>query len=360
MKPTNPLFFKIDEMLLDDPEHFLTTQEILEAYSGKAFKKTPRETDTISNSEYINQFRDVIKMIKSHLKKHGLKLDYKNGKDITKGFRYPQGVEDPMWRKKTDHKQMRSDQINRLIDASIGLFPTSWLADILAGAQSLAADENKCIIFDQNPHVAHIQWVPTFFDAIEKQKVVKFEYNPKYGEKVFELLFHPYYLKEYNQRWFVFGYATDIEGNPSQYTNCPIDRIVSDVTISDDVIYIPPKKKNFASTYFKDIVGVNRPKNKKPKVIMIATNDALTHGRIMTKPIHDRSQRELRVYNKALGQRGIITFKVIPNNELDTLLMSYGAGIEVLEPNDYREDFMKKVKALKDLYFRQEDVDLEA
>lgn len=359
MKPINPLFLKIDELLLDDPEHYFTYQEILEAFDHKPFKKTARETDTVKGHKYHDPLMDAMKLIKKQLKEQGLTLDFKNGKDASNGFRYPRGVEDPMWKKKTNHRQMRSDQLRRLVQASVGLFPTSWLADLIAGAQSLSADGDKCIIFDQNPHLAHIQWVPTLFDAIEKKQVVKFKYNPKYGEKTVEILFHPYYLKEYNQRWFVFGHATDLEGSPLQYSNCPIDRIMSEVIVCEDIAYIPPKKKNFASTYFKDIVGVNRPKNKTPLVIRIATNDAITHGRIMTKPIHSQSQREEVAYDKALEQRGIITFKVIPNNELDTLLLSYGPGIEILGPDDYRTHFVEKVKALADLYLEHEEADFE-
>lgn len=359
MKPINPLFLKIDELLLDNPEHYFTNQEILEAYTGNKFKRTARETDTVSGHPQHETLKGAMRLIKKLLKEQGLSLEYKNGKDATDGFRYPQGVKDPMWKKKTNHKQMRSQQISSILKASSGLFPASWLSDLMDGIQCLTADNDKYILFDQNPHLSHIQWVPTLFDAIERHKVVKFLYNPKYGEEVIELLFHPYYLKEYNQRWFVFGYATDSEGHPSQYTNCPIDRIVSDVTACENVTYIPPKKKDFAGTYFKDIVGVTRPKNKAPLEIRIATNDALTHGRIMTKPIHAKSQREVEAYDKDMGQRGIITFKVIPNKELDTLLLSYGAGIEVLGPDEYRKNFIEKVRALKDLYFKQEEMDFD-
>lgn len=359
MKPINPLFLKIDELLLDNPEHYFTYQEILEAYTGRKFKKTARETDTVKGHPCHQTLMDAMKLIKKQLKEQGLALDYKNGKDAQDGFRYPRGVADPMWRKKTNHRQIRSEQLKRLVDASVGLFPASWLADFIAGAQSLYADDDKCIIFDQNPHLAHIQWVPTFFDAIEKHQVVRFSYNPKYGEETIELQFHPHYLKEYNQRWFVFGRATDLTGHNLQYSNCPIDRIVSEVTVCESVDYIPAQKKNFAATYFKDIVGVNRPKNKAPQEIRIATNDAITHGRIMTKPIHAKSQLEVEAFGLGTDRRGIISFRVIPNDELDTLLMSYGAGIEVLSPEEYRNHFARKVKALGSLYFDQDSIEDE-
>lgn len=350
MKPLNPLFLKIDQLLLDDPDHYYTYQEILEANDGKKFEHTARRTDTVKGHKYYQALQDAVKLIKKQLKAQGLSLDYKNGKDASEGFRYPRGVEDPMAAKKSNNQQMRTTQLKRLIEASAGLFPSSWLADMLAGAQCLGVRGEKVILFDQNIHLENLKWVPTFFDAIEKRLVLQFEYNPNYGETKEMLLFHPYYLKEYNQRWFIFGKSTNLAGKSLPYSNCAIDRIVGEVEMRDDVEYIPSKTKDFAATYFKDIVGVTRKKNKKPVTILIATNDAQTHGRIMTKPIHT-SQHELESFSVELGRRGLISFAVIPNDELDTLLMSFGAGIEVL--GEYRETFMRKVEALKNLYFPQ-------
>ncbi len=346
MKPLNPLFIKIDEMLCDEPERYITNQEILEAYDGKKFEHTARRTDTVKGHPAHQSLQDAMKLIKKVLKEQGLSLDFKNGKDASAGFRYPQGVDDPMKSKKTNHRQMRSAQLQRLVAASTGLFPSSWLADLLVGAQSMIPQSGKVIGFDQNLHLEHLNWIPTIFDAIEKCLVLHFCYNPRYGEQEIPLLFHPYYLKEYNQRWFVFGYATDMDGKPQQYSCCAIDRIVGEISVRDDEAFHESQSKGFASDYFKDIVGVTRPKNKKPDTILIATNDAETHSRIMTKPIHAGSQRQVTPFSKDFQQRGIISITVIPNNELDTLLLSYGAGIEVLKPQKYRDHFIQKVKAL--------------
>lgn len=351
MKPLNPLFLLIDQLLLDAPDHYFTFQEILEAKDGKKFEHSARRTDTVKGHDCYNTLQDAYKLIKSQLKKQGLALDFKNGKDAAGGFRYPRGVKDPMSAKKSNNQQMRTTQLKRLIEASAGLFPASWLSDMLDGVRCLGETGQEVILFDQNMHLENLKWVPTFFDAIEKRKVLQFKYNPSYGGKEETVVFHPYYLKEYNQRWFVFGKAADEEGKPLQYSNCAIDRIIGEVEVNEEVEYIPAKTKDFATTYFKDIVGVTRKKNRKPVKILIATNDAKTHGRIMTKPIHARSQRELEPFSAALGRRGLISIEVIPNDELDTLLLSYGAGIEI--QGDYRETFMLNIKALRDMYFPQ-------
>lgn len=354
MKPLNPLFLLIDQLLLDNPDHYFTYQEILETRDGKKFEHSARRTDTVKGHDCYQALQDAIKLIKSQLKMQGLSLEYKNRKDASGGFRYPRGAKDPMSAKKSNNQQMRMAQLKRLIEASAGLFPASWLSDMLDGVRCLGETGQKFILFDQNMHLENLKWVPTFFDAIEKRKVLQFKYNPSYGDIEETVVFHPYYLKEYNQRWFAFGKATDEDGNPLQYSNCAIDRIVGEVEINEEVKYIPAKTKDFAATYFKDIVGVTRKKNRKPVKILIATNDAKTHGRIMTKPIHARSQQELEPFSAASGRRGLISIEVIPNEELDTLLLSYGAGVEIL--GDYRETFIHHVEALRNLYFPQDTV----
>lgn len=347
MKPLNPLFLKIDELLLAHPDHYYTYQEILEAYTGNRFENTPRKTDTVKGHACYNSLKDSMKLVKKILQQQGLSLDYCNGKDASDGFRYPGGVEDPMRDKKTDHRQMRTEQLNRLVKASAGLFPNSWLADLLAGAQSMT-DNDKIIIFDQNLHLEHIRWVPTIFDAIEKKLVLQFDYRAGYTATPITVLYHPYYLKEYNQRWFVFGRATDMSGKPVQFNTCAIDRIEGEILIREDIAYIRSKSKDFAKSYFKDIVGVTR-KNGQAITIEIATLDAYTHGRIMTKPIHGPSQCEVQPFSTETGQ-GIISIRVIPNDELDSLLMSYGSGIRVMQPERYRIHFVEKVSALYNIY----------
>lgn len=47
MKPLNPIFQLIDQLLLDDPDHYFTYQEILEAKDGRKFEHSARRTDTV-------------------------------------------------------------------------------------------------------------------------------------------------------------------------------------------------------------------------------------------------------------------------------------------------------------------------
>lgn len=335
-------YLDLDQLLLNEPEKYWNYEEILVSIPSAEFKRG----DKIKTNDYFKKVEGAKRKIESILRKNGLQFDYKNGKDAKQGFRYPQGVKDPIHYAKEEIHKLRTKQLQRLLSASIGLFPPTWLADIVEGAQLLATDDKKLISFDQNMHVEHIQWVPTIFDAIEKKKVLSFLYRPRYEEKVREVLLHPYFLKEFNSRWFVFGHAIYTDGKVLEQFNCALDRIDGEISIADDIEYIDPKDDLYSNDYFKDIVGVTRH-NKPRQTIKIETQDAYTHWRIMTKKIH-RSQRKLRDFSKT--QTGLFTIKVIPNNELDTLLLSFGAHIKILEPQSYVDSFQEMVKKLADLY----------
>lgn len=337
------MFDHLDQLLLDYPDQYLTYQQILEDYQGSPFSKN----DTLKGNPNWNSLHDAYKKMKRILKAKGLDFDYRNGRNAQEGFRYPDGVDNPMKEERSEHRKLRAKQLTRLIEKSAGLFPSTWLADLLSGAQTLAREQgNQPVIdFDQNLHLEHLELVPTFFDAIEQgHTTLRFKYRPKYGQEVTEILFRPNYLKEYNQRWFVFGQSMNLERRPLSLNICGLERIVGKVTIACDDE--PQPVKPMPASHFRDIVGVTRT-NAHKQHIVIAANDAETYYRIHTKRLH-HSQHS--ICPPTDGERGCLYIDVIPNPELDTLLMSFGPNIEILEPQTYREDFRAKVKAMAEMY----------
>ena len=67
---------------------------------------------------------------------------------------------------------------------------------------------------------------------------------------------HPYHLKQYNNRWFLFGWEES--KNYSGITNLALDRIIN---ISETIEDIIPNEVNWAD-YFDEMIGVSRPINK--------------------------------------------------------------------------------------------------
>ena len=67
---------------------------------------------------------------------------------------------------------------------------------------------------------------------------------------------------------------------------------------------------------------------------------------MITKPLH-LSQKPPKYYEDGTVE---IRIKVIPNNELERLILSYGSGIEVLEPIELRERIAKNNKNKRQIH----------
>ena len=208
------------------------------------------------------------------------------------------------------------------------------------------SEERKPIIgFGYNMGLNHLELIPDFFNAIENKQVLRFVYNVAYREKV-EILFHPYYIKEYNGRWFVLGKSFDLGHKPLKYANIAIDRVDNVPAVMEEE-YIPNNR--VWEAHFTNIIGVTSGSKKKPVEIRIETSDTKTFFRIKTKPLH-KSQKCLCEPNEAEGRRGMFSINVIPNDEMYSLFLSYQTGMRVISPSDIADEMKKRIEMMMQNY----------
>lgn len=212
-----------------------------------------------------------------------------------------------------------------------GIPQFEWVNEIFPKLQSAFQDEEpkEIISFDQNEYLVGLDNLPTLYKSITNKSALIIEYQSFKDTKPKKLTIHPYYLKQFNKRWFLFG----LNNKDKLIYNLPLDRIKSISQSSEK--YIENTTLDFKE-YFEDIVGVSFTPNEKPKKIKLKLNNEITPY-ILTKPLHG-SQKKLE--SEAEGT--IIEIEVIPNIELRQLILSYGDGIEVISPKSFR-DQMKKV-----------------
>lgn len=206
-----------------------------------------------------------------------------------------------------------------------GLPQFEWISEVSTKLKShFEFDEAPEIIsFDHNEFLEGLDLLPTLYQSILNKTVLLIEYHAFHMEKSVKYVIHPYYLKQYNKRWFLLG--LNIED--SLLYTIPFDRIKKIDILKND--YIDNKEINFTE-YFEDIIGVSRKPNDKPiKIILLI--DQKTAPYILTKPLHG-SQKKLNVDKDGLT----IQIEVIPNFELKQLILSYGNTIKILEPASYK------------------------
>ena len=214
-----------------------------------------------------------------------------------------------------------------------GMPQFEWVDEITARLDSglgLSKTSQQIIEFEQNDYLRGLEFITPLYNAILYQKVLSVTYRSFKRDTDQSIIFHPYYLKQYKNRWFVFGLNEEF----GQITNLALDRIVGIEEIKHDFI---PNTIDF-SEYFEDVIGVTLDKEAKLEKIQLKVSNDL-YPYIQTKPLHGSQKIKEKGVTSVL-----IEMELIPNYELESLMLSYGEGIEVISPETLRERIRYRVK----------------
>jgi len=196
------------------------------------------------------------------------------------------------------------------------------------------------IDFEKNELLIGINWLDSLYRAIIAQTTIQLSYQSFKARSASEIIFFPYLLKEYRNRWFVLG----MPKKNKEVITFALDRI-QDIKLLPDILFEQNKRFD-ASTYFQDIVGVTRNTGEKPVEVTFFAN-RVHAPYIRTKPIHS-SQKVLEETPGGI----LFSIQVVPNFELERELMGYGEGLKVLSPNNLVRRIKKKVRQMQDLYLQ--------
>lgn len=215
----------------------------------------------------------------------------------------------------------------------------SWLEELIPRMEQafnlVAIGENGAVSYQENIDLKGREHIGALFNLILKHRQTKLIYKP-YGKPQQEVIINPYHLKQYNNRWFLFCFNEEYKS----ISNYPLDRIVSLEEMSKEFV---PSTINWMD-YFDDIIGVTKPEGGKIEKIQLKFSEKRIKY-VLTKPLHG-SQRIERADEDGLT----ITFEVIPNQELYQLLLSFGADVEIISPQNVRDEIQKKISKMNLLY----------
>lgn len=239
-------------------------------------------------------------------------------------------------------KQIRSYvEFLSMID---GLPQFEGLGDSLTklGLITYSTNTKPCFSLDHNEYIEGKSHITLLFNAIQEQSVLKIKYKPFEGEAV-EYKFHPQFLKQYNNRWYIFGITDD---NPDQIWNFALDRIqnIKSTKLQYKKIDVDWK------TYFEDIIGVTNYADKPVEEVHF-----IVHGKsayyIKTKPIHESQiARWIDKEDNTLD----VKLNVKINPELEHLLLSYADSITILSPQSLIDRHIEALKMALGRYGEEE------
>jgi predicted DNA-binding transcriptional regulator YafY len=190
--------------------------------------------------------------------------------------------------------------------------------------------ERSIIHIDKNENLKGLHFINPLYDAIRKKVVLKIEYQSFKARKSNPIHFHPHLLKEFNNRWFIVG----LFNKEKKLSTLALDRII-EITEVNDIKFHLDQSFN-PDLYYQNVVGVTVNEGMFPRNVLLKI-DQRNAPYILTKPLHP-SQQVLEKNREGI----IVQIHVIPNYELERLILGFGSSLEVIAPTSLR----KRIKTI--------------
>ena len=185
--------------------------------------------------------------------------------------------------------------------------------------------------FDTNKDLKGLEHFSALYNAVQNKTVLQIVYKDFINNEAYSYLFHPYYLKQYNNRWFLFGLHD--ESQKADWS-VAIDRII---TVENHSTIFIENTEIIWEDYFSDMIGVSKPANGTLEKVILHFNK-LTGKYIQNKPIHE-TQRSNWISDATFE----VKIDVYVNYELERLILSYGESVKVISPEHLKNTIKKRL-----------------
>ena len=179
-------------------------------------------------------------------------------------------------------------------------------------------------------------------EAMQKNAELQVDYQRYEDEQEEEHLqeFHiqPYALKVFNRRWYLLGYIKEKRA----LRTIALDRVLDLKVLS--ISFEMPEDFD-ARKYFANVVGVFVNKDLPVTKVKIRAY-GIQAEYLRSTPLH-KSQSEVRSKH---GEFAEFTYRLCVTPELISQLLAMGEKVEVLEPEELREDIIKTLRKSLEKY----------
>lgn len=199
---------------------------------------------------------------------------------------------------------------------------TNWLLDSYAVSSALRDSQTPAgrVLVEDVPSAR--EFLPMVLEAIGASEKVRFTYagfNRSRPET--DILFHPYFVKRYKQRWYMVG----LREKSNDIRTYALDRVKAMVMVSER--FEMPEEMDPA-TFFDNIIGITLSKAAVRTVKIRTTPQQAKYFRAL--PFHPTQQEEIH------DNYSIFTYKLKLNYELVHEILGFGTAVTVLAPRELR------------------------
>lgn len=227
------------------------------------------------------------------------------------------------------------------VNAFMRLMGMMRTADIIADSLRSGRDIMRYLHFDSVHLFAGKEFIKPLLQAIRDRRIVGFTYQKFDRDTPSHVLFKPYYLREYQYRWYLVGIPETEAGHAAsggqdhtEPKNYGLDRIIR-------LDVLPETFKREEEAYVREkydhTVGINFNAGDPVTVTIRCTE--LTGKYLETLPIHESQ----KILDKD-ESHWRISFRVVPNFEFEQKLLMHLYQMEVLEPQWFRKKFAKQLR----------------
>lgn len=224
-------------------------------------------------------------------------------------------------------------QTLRLLRRFKGMPQFDWVDEIaerLGASLKLDESTEEIVGFDENMDLEGLDNFTPLFNAIVDKQPLKLTYQSFKQDSEETIIVHPYYLKQYNKRWFLIAWNDEY----NFMANFAFDRIKG---VADANVVYKPTDVDFFD-YFDEMIGVSKDTRTEPQIVKLWVSPA-QWPYIKTKPLHGATQHLVSQDE----QGAVITIEVYLNYELEQLLLSFGEKVKVLEPVELKDKIKQRL-----------------
>jgi len=206
-----------------------------------------------------------------------------------------------------------------------------WLLNSFTLSNMIIAGHNMNgrILFENIPRGT--DYLQPIIEAMQQNTVLELDYQA-YGSHLETYHLEPFAMKVYRQRWYVVGRLQEQDA----IRHLTLDRII-DLHLTNRTFTIP--KWFNAEKYYANTVGIYVNESLKPQKVRIRVYGKQVEY-LRSLPLHC-SQEEVLTKHEQFSE---FQHKVCITPELITELLAMGENVEVLEPQELREEMKKRLE----------------
>ena len=206
----------------------------------------------------------------------------------------------------------------------------------IEGMTELALKHREKIVLTDAP--TGVENVQIILEAIDKKRGIECDYYSFNKKSIKQQKLIPYFLRTWENRWYLVAEPDNHHHGQSVFALERMDNI----RLTEEKML--PSKNITAEEYFEGSFGVNHSDDQKPDRILIKVYSTQVEY-IKALPLHE-SQKEI----EATDEWSIFEYRLVPCYNFYQQLLWHREKLEVLEPQNARDEIKNSIKKMLEHY----------